>query len=74
MQVEKSSRLFIEKGAKDKNNLIVIKDKGLGPGGDPINPHFTGSTHSKYLFISYWKYQTIGFLLSHHEGFTQFQP
>ena len=38
MQVEKSSRLFIEKGAKDKNNLIVIKDKGLGPGGDPEIP------------------------------------
>ena len=74
MQVVKSSRLFIEKGVKDKNNLIVIKDKGLGPGGDPINPHFTGSTHSKSLFISYWKYQTIGFPLSHHEGFTQFQP
>ena len=47
MQVEKSSRLFIEKGAKDKSKSIsvVIEDKGLGPGGDPINPHFTGSTH-----------------------------
>ena len=74
MQVEKSSRLFIEKGAKDKNNLIVIKDKGLGPERDPMNPHFKGSTHPKSLFISYWKYQTIGFPLSHHEGFTQFQP
>jgi len=65
MQVVRTSRLFIEKEAKDKSNLIVIKDKGLGPGGDPVNPassRFTGSTHPKSLMISYGKSQTIGFL------------
>jgi len=40
MQVVRSSRLFIEKGAKDKSKSIsvVIEDKGLGPGGDPEIP------------------------------------
>ena len=66
MQVVRSSRLFIERGAKDKSksNLIVYEDKGLDLGGDLVNParsRFTGSTHTEFLFISYGKSQTIGF-------------
>ena len=63
MQVVRSYRLFIEKGAKDKSKSIsiVIKDKGLGPGGDPASFLFTGSTHLKSLFISYAKSQIIEF-------------
>jgi len=66
MQVVRFSKLFIEKGAKDKSKSIsvVIEDKGLGPRGDPVNPTsslFTGSIHPKSLFISYGKSQTIRF-------------
>ena len=71
MQVVRSYRLFIEKGAKDKSKSIsvVLEDKGLGPGGDPVNPTsslFTGSIHPKSRFITYGIFQTIGFPWSYN--------
>ena len=56
-----------------------IVDKDLGPGRDPVNPAsslFTGSTHPKWLLISYRKSKTIGFSWSYNttKVFHSFNP